>query len=85
VEDAEAPEVLRCPTEGPWICRRRRRRGPEPPPYGCGEHDNPVLIAAALKSAVEAAVVALKTFELVFPERFAIVGLDREFRFLWMA
>ena len=40
--------------------------------------DNPVLIAAALKSAIEAGVVALKTFELVFPERFAIVGVDHE-------
>jgi len=40
--------------------------------------NNPVLIAAALKGAIEAGVVALKTFELVFPARFAIMGVDRE-------
>ncbi len=38
--------------------------------------DNPVLIAAALKTAIEAAVGALKTFRLIFPERFAIMGVD---------
>ena len=40
--------------------------------------DNPVLIAVALKTAVEAAVGALKTSRLVFPERFAIIGVDDE-------
>ncbi len=38
--------------------------------------NNPLLIAAALKTAVEAAVGALKTFRLVFPERFANTGMD---------
>jgi hypothetical protein len=40
--------------------------------------DKPLLIAAALKAAIEAAVGALRTFRLVFPERFAIMGLDRD-------
>jgi hypothetical protein len=40
--------------------------------------DNPVLIALALKSSVEAAVGALKTFRLIFPERFTIMGMDDE-------
>jgi hypothetical protein len=40
--------------------------------------DNPALIAAALKTAVEAAVGALKTFHLIFPERFQIMGIDRD-------
>lgn len=38
--------------------------------------DNPLLIALALKSAVEAAVGAMRAFRLVFPERFAIMGVD---------
>lgn len=38
--------------------------------------DRPLLIAAALKTAVEAGIGALKTFQLILPERFAIVGLD---------
>jgi hypothetical protein len=36
------------------------------------------LILAALKEAVEAAIGALKVFRLIFWERFAIMGLDRE-------
>jgi len=40
--------------------------------------DRPLLIAAALKATVEAAVGALRTFRLVFPERFEIMGLDRD-------
>src|SRR5262249_43261329 len=40
--------------------------------------DNPRLVATTLKTAVEAGVVALKTFELVFPERFKIMGIDGE-------
>lgn len=40
--------------------------------------NNPVLISVALKTAVEAAVGALKTFRLIFPERFAIMGVDDE-------
>jgi len=40
--------------------------------------DNPRLIALALKTAVEAAVGALKTFRLIFPERFTIMGMDDE-------
>jgi hypothetical protein len=40
--------------------------------------DKPVLIASALKTAVEAAVGALKTFRLIFPERFTIMGTDNE-------
>jgi hypothetical protein len=40
--------------------------------------NNPTLIAAPLKMAVEAAVGALKTFRLIFPERFAIMGVDDE-------
>lgn len=40
--------------------------------------DKPVLIASALKTAVEAAVGALKTFRLIFPERFTIMGMDNE-------
>lgn len=38
--------------------------------------DNPVVIAAALKTVVEAAVGALKTVRLIFPERFAIMSVD---------
>ena len=38
--------------------------------------NDPVLIAAVLKTAVEAAVGALKTFRLIFPERFTIMGVD---------
>ena len=38
--------------------------------------DRPLLIAAALKATVEAAIGALRTFRLVFPERFTIMGLD---------
>ncbi len=38
--------------------------------------NNPLLIAVALKTAVEAAVGALKTFRLVFPERFGNTGMD---------
>jgi hypothetical protein len=38
--------------------------------------NRPLLIVLALKSAVEAAVGALKTFRLIFSERFAISGLD---------
>lgn len=37
----------------------------------------PLLIEAALKAAIEAAIGGLRTFRLVFPERFAIMGLDR--------
>ena len=40
--------------------------------------NDPNLIAVALKSAVEAAVGALKAFRLIFPERFAIMGVDGE-------
>jgi hypothetical protein len=40
--------------------------------------DNPNLIAAATKTAVEAAVGALRMFSLIFPERFAIMGVDRD-------
>jgi len=40
--------------------------------------DRPLLIAAALKATIEAAVGALRTFRLVFPELFAIMGLDRD-------
>ena len=40
--------------------------------------DKPVLIALALKIAVEAAVGALRTFRLIFPERFTIMGMDNE-------
>ena len=40
--------------------------------------DKPVLIASALKIAVETAVGALKTFRLIFPERFTIMGMDNE-------
>jgi hypothetical protein len=40
--------------------------------------NNPILIVAALKTAVEVAVGALKTFRLIFPERFAIMGMDDE-------
>jgi hypothetical protein len=40
--------------------------------------DRPLLITAALKATVEAAVGALRTFRLVFPERFEIMGLDRD-------
>jgi hypothetical protein len=32
----------------------------------------------ALKSAVEAAIGALKAFRLIFPEHFAIMGVDGE-------
>lgn len=39
---------------------------------------SPLLIAAALKTAVEAAVGALKTFHLIFPERFTTMGVDRD-------
>jgi len=40
--------------------------------------NDPDLILVALKSAGEAAVGALKVFRLIFPERFAIMGLDGE-------
>jgi hypothetical protein len=40
--------------------------------------DRPLLIAAALKARVEAAVGALRTFRLVFPERSEIMALDRD-------
>jgi hypothetical protein len=40
--------------------------------------DKPLLIAGALKAGIEAAVGALRTFRLVFPERFAIMALDRD-------
>lgn len=40
--------------------------------------NNPVPIAAALKATTEVAVGALKTFQLVYPERFAIMGVDAE-------
>jgi hypothetical protein len=40
--------------------------------------DNPILVVATLKTAVEVAVCALKIFRLIFPERFTIMGLDAE-------
>jgi len=40
--------------------------------------DRPLLITSALKATIEAAVGALRTFRLVFPERFEIMGLDRD-------
>jgi len=40
--------------------------------------DSPVQIAVALKTAVEAAVGALKAFRLIFPERFAIMSVDHD-------
>jgi hypothetical protein len=41
-------------------------------------NDKPLVIAAALKSAIEAGVVALKTFALIYPERFKIMGVGDE-------
>jgi hypothetical protein len=38
--------------------------------------DSAIHIAATLKTAIEAAVGALKAFRLIFPERFAIAGVD---------
>ena len=40
--------------------------------------DRPLLITSALKATIEAAVGALRTFRLVFPERSEIMGLDRD-------
>ncbi len=40
--------------------------------------NKPLVIAAALMTAVQAAIGALKTFRLIFPERFAIMGMDGE-------
>ena len=40
--------------------------------------NNPVTIAVALKNAIEVALGALRVFRLVFPERYAITGLDEE-------
>ncbi len=40
--------------------------------------NNPAVIAMVLKTAVEAAVGVLKAFQLIFPERFAIMGMDGE-------
>lgn len=40
--------------------------------------NNPAIIALAVKTAAEAAVGALKTFHLIFPERFKIMGVDRD-------
>jgi hypothetical protein len=40
--------------------------------------NNPSLIALALKTAVEAAVGALKIFHLIYPERFKIMDVDRD-------
>jgi hypothetical protein len=37
---------------------------------------NPLLIALVLKTAIEAAVGALRTFRLIFPERFTFADLD---------
>jgi hypothetical protein len=45
--------------------QRRRRRGAP-------------LLAATLKATVEAAAGALRTFRLVFPERFESMRLDRD-------
>ena len=41
-------------------------------------HAEPLPIALALKMAVGVALGALKTFQLVFPERFTIIGIDVE-------
>jgi hypothetical protein len=40
--------------------------------------DSRLLIQVSAKAAVEAAIGALRTFRLIFPERFAIMGLDLE-------
>jgi hypothetical protein len=40
--------------------------------------NKPLLFASALKTAIEAAVGALKIFRLIFPERFAIAGVDQD-------
>jgi hypothetical protein len=40
--------------------------------------NNPILITVVLKTAVEAAIGALKVFRLIFPERFKIMGVDGE-------
>jgi hypothetical protein len=38
--------------------------------------DNPTLVLTTLKTAIEVAVGALKTFGVIFPERFTIMGFD---------
>ncbi len=40
--------------------------------------DDPILVVTTLKIAVDVAVGALKTFRLIFPERFTIMGFDTE-------
>lgn len=40
--------------------------------------ENPTLVLNALKMSVEAAIGALMVIRLIFPERVAITGLDRE-------
>jgi len=39
-------------------------------------HAEPLRIVLALRMAVGVAIGALKTFQLVFPERFTIAGID---------
>lgn len=41
-------------------------------------HAEPLTIVLGLRMAVGVAIGALKTFQLVFPERFAIAGIDLE-------
>jgi hypothetical protein len=38
--------------------------------------DKPLIIAAALRSIIEAGVTALKMFGFIYPERFKIMGVD---------
>ena len=40
--------------------------------------NNPILMLATIKEAVEAAIGVLKVFRLIFPERFSLSGLDAE-------
>lgn len=41
-------------------------------------HAKPLTIVLALRMAVGVAIGALKTFQLIFPERFTLVGIDLE-------
>jgi hypothetical protein len=41
-------------------------------------HPEPLTVLFALRMAVGVAIGALKTFQLVFPERFTLVGIDLE-------
>jgi hypothetical protein len=46
--------------------------------WRCRRLEPPVTIAVALKSTIEATLCSLRVLRLVYPERYAITGLDEE-------